>query len=112
MYVDRLAAVAASTASDLQELSTGMSKVASAANAMGVNEEQLAAQLSTVISATREAPETIGTSFKTIFARITDIKAGLDEEGTTLGNYSGKMAQFGINVLDANGNLRDMGTVI
>jgi len=31
-----LAAVAATTASDLEELSTGMSKVASAAAAMGV----------------------------------------------------------------------------
>jgi len=40
----------------LEELSTGMSKVASAAAAMGVGEDQLAAQLSTIISATRQAP--------------------------------------------------------
>jgi TP901 family phage tail tape measure protein len=60
--VDILAAVAASTASDLEELSTGMSKVASAANLMGVNEEQLAAQLSTIISVTRQAPENVGTA--------------------------------------------------
>jgi hypothetical protein len=33
-----------------------MSKVASAANAMGITEEQLAAQLSTIISVTRQAP--------------------------------------------------------
>lgn len=112
LYVDRLAAVAATTASDLEELSTGMSKVASAAATMGVSEEQLAAQLSTIISVTREAPETIGTSLKTVYARISDIQAGLDEDGVTLGNYSGKMAEFGINVLDANGNLRDMGEVI
>lgn len=112
LYVDRLAAVAATTASDLEELSTGMSKVASAANLMGVNEDQLAAQLSTIISVTREAPETIGTSLKTIYARISDIKSGIAEDGATLGYYSGKMAQFGINVLDANGNLRDMGDVM
>jgi hypothetical protein len=36
-YIDKLAAVAASTAADLEELSTGMSKVASAANIMGVD---------------------------------------------------------------------------
>ena len=112
LYVDRLAAVAATTASDLEELSTGMSKVASAANLMGVNEEQLAAQLSTIISVTREAPETIGTSLKTIYARISDIKSGIAEDGATLGYYSGKMAEFGVNVLDANGNLRDMGSVM
>ena len=112
VYVDRLAAVAATTASDLEELSTGMSKVASAANAMGVSEEQLAAQLSTIISATRQAPESVGTALRTVYARISDIKAGIDEDGVDLGNYSGKMAELGFNVLDVNGNLRDMGTVM
>ena len=112
LYVDRLAAVAAKTASDLQELTTGMSKVASAANAMGVGEEQLAAQLSTIISVTRQAPESVGTALRTVYARISDIKAGLNEDGVTLGNYSGKMAELGFNVLDATGNLRDMGEVM
>lgn len=112
LYVDRLAAVASTTASNLQELSTGMSKVASAAAAMGVGEDQLAAQLSTIISVTKQAPQSVGTALRTVYARITDIKAGVEEDGTTLGQYSGKMAQMGINVLDLNGNLRDMGTVM
>ena len=112
LYIDRLAAVAATTASDLQELSTGMSKVASAAAAMGVGEDQLAAQLSTIISVTRQAPESVGTALRTVYARISDIKAGIDEDGVTLGNYSGKMAQLGFNVLDVNGKLRDMGEVM
>jgi TP901 family phage tail tape measure protein len=112
LYVDRLAAVAATTASDLEELSTGMSKVASAAAAMGVGEDQLAAQLSTIISVTKQAPESVGTALRTVYARISDIKAGIDEDGVTLGNYSGKMAELGFNVLDASGNLRDMGEVI
>lgn len=112
VYVDRLAAVAASTASNLQELSTGMSKVAAAAASLGVGEDQLAAQLSTIISVTRQAPQTVGTALKTIYARITDIKAGVEEDGTTLGQYSGKLAEMGINVLDTAGNLKNMGTVI
>lgn len=110
--VDKLAAVAGSSASDLQELATGMSKVASAANAMGVGEDQLAAQLSTIISVTRQAPESVGTALKTIYARMTSIQAGTDEEGVSLGQYTEKMAQMGINVLDANNKLRDMGEVI
>ena len=112
LYIDRLAAVAASTASDLEQLSTGMSKVAAAAAAMGVGEDQLAAQLSTIISVTRQAPESVGTALRTVYARISDIKAGIDEDGVTLGNYSGKMAELGFNVLDVNGKLRDMGQVI
>ena len=112
LYVDRLAAVAATTASDLEELSTGMSKVASAASAMGVGQDQLAAQLSTIISVTKQAPESVGTALRTVYARISDIQAGIDEDGVSLGNYSSKMAQVGINVLDTSGKLRDMGEVM
>ena len=112
LYVDRLAAVAATTASDLEELSTGMSKVASAANIMGVGQDQLAAQISTIISATREAPETVGMALKTIYARINDIKSGMADDGATLGRFSSQMAEYGFNILDAQGHLRDMGDVI
>lgn len=112
LYVDKLAAVAAATASDLEELSTGMSKVASAADLMGVDIDQLNATLATVVSVTRQAPESVGTAFKTIYARMGDIEAGLDAE-TTLGSYTEKMKEIaGINVLDANNQLRDMGEVI
>ena len=111
LYIDKLAAVAADTAADLEELSTGMSKVASAANLMGVDIDQLNAQLATIVSVTRQAPESVGTALKTIYARMGDIKAGLDGE-VTLDEYTSQMAEMGVNVLDANGNLRDMGTVI
>ena len=111
LYVDKLAAVAATTASDLEELSVGMSKVASAANAMGVDVDSLNAQLATIISVTRQAPESAGTALKTIYARMGDIEAGLDGE-VTLDEYTSKMADMGVNVLNANGHLRDMGDVI
>lgn len=111
LYIDKLAAVAATTASDLEELSVGMSKVASAASVMGVDVDQLNAQLATIVSVTRQAPESVGTALKTIYARMGDIEAGLDGE-TSLSNYTEQMAQMGYDVLDANGKLRDMGEVI
>ena len=111
-YIDKLSAVAAATASDLEELSTGMGKVASAANSMGVDIDQLNAQLATIISVTRQAPESIGTALKTIFARMTDIEAGTEESGVTLGKYTAEMAAMGVRVLDSNNKLRDMGDVI
>ena len=110
--IDVVAAVAAKTASNLDEMATAMSKVASMANSMGVSEEQLAAQLSTVIAVTRQAPESVGTAFKTIYARIADIKAGSEDAEISLGNYSGQLSALGINVLDTAGNLKDMGQVI
>ena len=113
LYVDKLAAVAATTAADLEELSTGMSKVASAANSMGVDIDQLNAQLATIVSVTRQAPESVGTALKTIYARMSDLKlGGTDEDGLGLGDVSGTMESMGIQVLDASGNLREMGDVI
>ena len=113
LYIDKLAAVATTTASDLEELSTGMSKVASAASSMGVDIDQLNAQLATIVSVTRQAPESVGTALKTIYARMSDLKLGeTDEDGLKLGDVSGAMSSMGIDVLDASGNLREMGDVI
>lgn len=111
-YVDKLAKVADASASDMSQLAIAMSKVASTANVMGVDVDQLTAQLATVIAATRQAPEAVGTAFKTIYSRLNDIKAGTDDAEISLGNYSGQMAALGFNVLDASGKLRDTGQVI
>lgn len=67
---DKLAAVGAETAADFYELATGMSKVASMANAAGVDIDHLNAQLATIVSVTKEAPESVGTSLKTIYGRM------------------------------------------
>lgn len=111
-YVDKLAAVADTTASNMGQLAVAISKVASAASNMGVDINQLNGQVATVIATTRQAPESVGVAFKTIYARMNDIKTGADEAQISLGNYSGKMAALGFNVLDANGRLRDTGQVI
>jgi len=89
-----------------------MSKVAATANVMGVDIDQLNAQIATVVAVTRQAPESVGTAFKTIYSRLNDISAGADDAEISLGNYSGQMATLGFNVLDANGKLRDTGEVI
>lgn len=112
-YVDKLAAVGATTASDLEEQATAMSKVASAASAMGVNFDQINAQIATVVSVTRQAPESVGNALKTIYARLGDLKVdGIDEFGVSLGEISGQLQVMGIEVLDTNGEMRDMGQVM
>ena len=112
LYVDKLAAVADSSASNMAQLATAMSKVASSANNVGVDVDSLNAQLATVIATTRAAPESVGTAFKTIYARINDIATGADEAQVSLGRYSEKMASLGFNVLDSNGKLRETQEVI
>lgn len=112
-YVDKMAAVGASTASDLEELSTAMSKVASAASSMGVDFDDLNAQIATIVSVTRQAPESVGTALKTIYARLGDLKVdGVDEFGTKLGEVSAQLQTMGINIIDQQGNMRNMSDVI
>ena len=113
LYIDKVAKVAAATAADLEELSTGMSKVASAANSAGVDIDQLNATLATVISVTREAPETVGTAFRSIYARLGDLALdGEDEFGVSLGTVSSQMEELGIEILNEQGQMRDMGDII
>lgn len=110
--MDVLANVGAHTASSLSELSEAMSKVSSTASSMGVSEEQLASSLATVIQTTRQDASQVGTAFKTIYMRISDIAAGTADAEVSLGKYTGDMAKLGYNVLDNTGHLRDLGDVM
>lgn len=111
--IDKIAAVAAHSASNLAELTTAMSKTASVAKTLGIDLDQLTAQISTIISATRQAPESVGTALRTLYGRMADLVAGgTDEFGVSLGKVSGQLKDFGIEILDYDGNLRDMGEVI
>ena len=115
-YVDIMAALGAGTATSLEEISTAMEKVASVGEATGVRFDQMASIISTVSSVTRQSAESVGTAFKTIFARMADLKlnGSVDEDGVTtdLGQVSSQLKAVGVDVLDVNGNLRDMGSVM
>ena len=111
--IDVLANVAAQGASDMEELATAESRVAATASTLGVSQEQLAAQISTIISVTRQAPETVGNSLRTLYSRFADLKMGETlEDGVDLGTFSSEIAEVGVQVLDETGNLRNMGDII
>ena len=108
-----MAVVAAASAADLEELATAEQKVASTANTLGVSHEQLTAQIGTIVSVTRQAPESVGNAMRTLYARIADLRMGETlDDGTTLGNLSGQLEEIGIEVLDQQGNLRNLGDVL
>ena len=81
--------LAAITASDVEELSTAMSKTASIAHSVNMEFETTASFLAQGIETTREAAETIGTMLKTVIGRFSEVKSlysegqitGMDEEG-------------------------------
>lgn len=84
--------LAAITASNVDELSTAMSKVSSIANTAGMSFENTSAFLAQIIETTREAPETAGTALKTVIARFSEVKkltedgllSGTDENGDAI----------------------------
>ena len=112
-YVDIMASLGAKTATSLEEIATAMQKVAATGNAVGVSMESVSSIIATVSSVTRESAESIGTSYKTIFARIGDLKLGkTDEDGVGLGTVSSQLQNIGVDILSANGELRDMEDII
>ena len=83
------------------------------ANTVGVSGEQLAAQIATIESVTREAPEQIGNGLKTLYARFSDISLGkTDEDGVGLGKVTATLEKIGVQVLDQFGDIRSMDDIL
>ena len=84
--------LAAMSASNVDEISTAMTKVASLAHNANMEFETTAAFLAQIIESTRESAETAGTALKTVVARFSEVKKlydkeelkGQDEEGQVI----------------------------
>lgn len=84
--------LAAMSASNVDEISTAMTKVASLAHNANMEFETTAAFLAQIIETTRESAETAGTALKTVVARFSEVKKlydteqlkGQDEEGQVI----------------------------
>lgn len=84
--IDKLTAVDANAAVNAGALAEGMSKTAAVASDAGVEMNKLVAYLAAVGEVNGDL-SAVGNSFKTIFSRMSDIKANklelIDEDGTT-----------------------------
>ncbi len=112
-YADVLAELGAATASSTDEISDGLQKFAAVAETVGLSYEYAATALATITAETRQSADVVGTALKTLFARMEGLKLGETlDDGTTLNQYSIAMAKAGINIKDANGNLKEMDTIL
>ena len=111
---DKFAALGASSASSYQEMAVALSKVAPSAKVAGVNIDQMLGFLAKGIETTREAPENIGTAFKTVFARMTQLRdfGKTLEEGVAVNTVEEALATAGVALRDNQGNFRAMGDVL
>lgn len=80
--VDKLVAIDNIAATSAGELATAMQYSSAVASQAGVSFDSLAAMIGAVSSNTRLSAEMIGTAFKTMMVRMTEVKAGaIDETG-------------------------------
>ena len=111
---DKFAALAASSATDYDELAIALSKVASQANLAGMSIDYTTALLTKGLETTREAPETMGTALKTIIARMRelgDYGETLDD-GMDINNVESQLSYVGIALRDTSGELRSTEEVL
>ena len=112
-YADVLVRLGADTASSSEEISEGIQQFASVADAVGLSYEYAASALATITATTRESANTVGTALRTLFARFQGLQLGETlEDGVDLNKYSRALEAVGVQVLDANGDLRDMDDIL
>jgi TP901 family phage tail tape measure protein len=102
------------TATGADEIGRAMQKVGGTAGAIGLEFEKVSSWIATISSRTRESAETIGSSVKSIMARVQSLKEnGFDQEdGTQVNQVAKALAKVGIQLVDSQGEFRNFGTVM
>lgn len=112
-YADVLTKLGATTASSTDEITQGLEKFAAVADTVGLSYEYAAASLATVVAETRQAPDVVGTAFKTLFARLQGLSLGETlEDGTDLNKYSEALAAVGVQIKNQYGELKDADSIL
>ena len=112
-FADVITALGATTASSSEEIAKGLSQFAPIAGTIGLSYDKAASAMAAIIANTRQSAETVGTGLRTIFSRFESLKLGETlEDGVDLNKYTKAMQTIGVNVLDANGKLRDMDSIL
>lgn len=115
---DKLTAIDLVSATDAGGLAEAMSRTAESANIAGVSMDRLLAMLATTGEVTQRSMSSIGESYKTIFARMRDIKAnklssvGDDGEIEDISQVEEVLGTLGIKLRDSNLEFRNFQTVL
>ncbi len=112
-YADAITALGASTASSSAEIAAGLEKFAAIADTVGLSYEYATAAMATITAQTRQSADTVGTGLRTLFSRLEGLKLGETlEDGVDLNKYSKALETVGVQVLDLNGEIRDMDSIL
>jgi len=113
--VDKFTAVDMVAAASAGDMATAMAETATSADIAGVSMNRLIGYLAVVKEVTQDGAESVGTFYKTLFARMNNVKAGkfIDPEtGESLNDVEKVLTSLGISLRDANGLFRESGDVL
>lgn len=113
--VDKLTKVDMEAAASAGDIATAMAETATSAKLSGVSMDTLIGYLTTVKEVTQDGSESVGVFFKTLFARMNNVKAGKfidDETGESLNDVESVLHKLGIELRGANDEFRNSSDVL
>ena len=112
-YADIITKLGAATASSSSEIAEGIQQFAGIGKTIGLSYDYATAALTTLTANTRQSATEIGNSLKTIFSRFQGVKLGDTlEDGVDLNKYSNALKKVGVDIIDVNGDMKDMDTIL
>ena len=113
--VDKFTAVDMRAAVSAGDIATAMAETATGADIAGVSMDKLIGYIATVAEVTQDGAESVGTFYKTLFARMGNVKAGKftdDETGESLNDVESVLHNVGVELRDNEGLFRNFGDVL
>lgn len=112
--VDKLTAVDMEAATSAGDIATAMAETAASAEIAGVSMDRLIGYISTVAEVTQDGAESVGTFYRTLFARMGNIKVGnfTSDDGEDLNDVEKVVNSLGISLRGTDGLFRDFGEVL
>jgi TP901 family phage tail tape measure protein len=113
--IDKISTLDNKSSASFEGIADGMKRSAASAKQTGISYQTLASYITTVIDVTHKSADTIGENFKTIFSRMTNVKAGMtDEDNLGINDVEKVLDKSNINIKlrATSGEWRNMGTVI
>ena len=112
--VDKLVNVDLIAATSAEELATALQYVASQSSSAGISFDKMIGLIAVGSETTRLSAETIGNTWKSVLARMEQVKAGakIDEEGEAINNVEKVLNKFGIQLRSSNSEFRNMEDVL
>ena len=113
--VDKMTAVDMEAAASAGDIATAMAETATSADIAGVSMDKLIGYIATVKEVTQDGAESVGTFYKTLFARMNNVAAGKfidDETGESLNDVETVLGELGIKLRDLDGQFRNSGDVL